>query len=198
MEFRDVIDGMKERIYESLPRQNDVWENDVWEGIVRPNYARAYRNELMKHVNGDLASDAAITAFETVRTDLFRRRVLDVVDATISQFVPAPENTDPFELVEVLELLREHAGYKFYKWASLTQLEELITLCERIPRIHVGSYAATINGAVGLLAHSAAVLECDVDTKPNFATMRHRVKLFSALNRFGSRLLSAFDDQGSS
>ncbi len=195
MEFREVIDGMKDRVYESLPRRHEAWENDVWEGIARPSSAQAYRTALVKHVNGDLASDAGISAFETVRTDLFGRRVLDAVDASLARFVPAPEGADPFDVVEVLELMREHAGYKFYKWASLTQLGELVALCERIPREHAESYAATVNGTVGLLAHSAAVLECDVDSKPNFSTMRHRVRLYSQLKTFGERIFAAFDDR---
>lgn len=197
MEFRDVIDGMKEQIYGSWPQDADMWQNDVWERVVRPQSAAGFRKVLRKHVEHGLSSKAAIEAFEAIRTDMFVTRSADRVDASIAQFVPPPESSDPFDVIEVLELVRNHVGYKLSKWGSLTQLEELVGLCERIPRFNATEYMPTVKGTLSFMAYSAAMLECDVDTKPNFATMQQRVKLFSVLNRFGSRLLSAFGDQES-
>jgi hypothetical protein len=191
MHFLDYVESAKEQTYENIPRDSEYWENDVWERIVRPGMANGYKKQLIK-AQSQISTAVGQSMFDLVRRDIFDNGP-DVVDASVSKYVPNLEITDPSEAIESVIICSLQTGYKLYKWASTTQLSELAGICEHIPHFRFTEYEGLKHQVLVLLtANPAAILQCDAETKPNFSHLRDRKKLYGTLLEIGNRLCKVF------
>lgn len=201
MDFLDLVGDMKERLYERIPQRSDIWQDDVWENSARPGIARQYQQLLRTHDPESLLTDAGKAALEEVRMDMFGIRadgkhlhgVPDSIEASVARFVPFPDETPPDEVIEAFDICIQQTGYKLYKWAQTSQLVELADLCSRIPHIHVPSYETQLKSSLSLAGLAAAYLDCDAETKPNFATLEHRIRLYRLMLDTGERFLRTLE-----
>lgn len=143
-----------------------------------------------------LQTDMGQKVMDAMRLDLFGIRpdgkklhgVPDAMDASHRVLVPDLDATIPEEAREAVYLLLVQSSYKLHKWGSVTQLKEFADLCETAPRIHIPGYLTAIEGAVDISAQAAAVMHCDIETKPNFANMPSRVRLLRSVSNVAERM----------
>lgn len=196
MEYDAYLESLQQRLFSQQPRSSDLWQNDVWEGVFRPQVATAQRKELLKHFDVELLTDIGKTMRDAIRLDMFGIKpdgkrlhgVPDSPDASHRKLLPDLDTITPEEAKEAVDLLLVQSSYKLHKWGTATQLKEFADLCETIPDVHLASYQHTISAGMGISAQAAAVMHCDIATKPNFAYLQHRVRLLKSVSNVAERM----------
>ncbi len=198
MEYSEYREALKESVYRQIPRNHAAWQQDVWQRLVRPQFTDYHKKELRKVRPACAISNLSLAVAHRIRLDIFgilpdgtfAYGAPDVREAIVTDLLPSLDAVDPCDVEEALNLCITQTGYKLHRWGTLTQLQSLTRLCETIPEHRLEDYELQVRAALGMAVHTAAVHECDMETKPNFRTVFDKAKLLRETTALGERLWS--------